>query len=229
MTPPPHELYQQKLFSGSSHSWALSHFSLLSSSASVLDIGSGSGLMGYQLQQRGITDVSAVEVSAETRSATQQNYKHMVASLDQLQPNSSFDLVLLLDVLEHMMDPSSFLNTLAEKVKPGGKLLISVPNVAHWAIRLMLLAGYFEYMERGPLDKTHFRFFTRRGLHKLISSCPNLELQGLSGSIVPLELMLPEAAWKNPVFDVCSALRMKAAHALPSLFAYQLLAEVVRK
>jgi SAM-dependent methyltransferase len=153
----------------------------------------------------------------------------MVPAVEDLSTEAPFDLILLLDVIEHMTDPGSFLMSLQSRLAPGAKLLISVPNVAHWAMRAMLLAGYFEYMERGPLDKTHYRFFTRRYLTRMIAAVPGLELVSLSGSIVPLELMLPEVLWKNPVFDLFSAVRIQAANGLPGLFAYQLLAEVVKK
>ena len=52
-------------------------------------------------------------------------------------------------------------NRLREAATEDATFIISVPNVAHMAVRLMLLFGYFPKMERGILDRTHLQFFTK--------------------------------------------------------------------
>jgi hypothetical protein len=59
------------------------------------------------------------------------------------------------------------LRQLADHTAPGGHLVVSVPNIANWAMRLNLLLGRFDYTDRGILDRTHLRFFTVRSLAEL--------------------------------------------------------------
>ena len=73
-----------------------------------------------------------------------------------------FDLILCLDVLEHMIDPWRFVDTLQHRLAPGGRLVISVPNIRCIKVLLpLVLLGRFRYQEHGILDRTHLRFFTR--------------------------------------------------------------------
>lgn len=75
---------------------------------------------------------------------------------------ASLDLVLCLDVLEHMADPWALVARLSTLLAPGGRLILSVPNIRHWKFIWRLLAsGDFHYREAGLLDRTHLRFFVR--------------------------------------------------------------------
>jgi SAM-dependent methyltransferase len=73
-----------------------------------------------------------------------------------------FDVIVFSDILEHLYDPASVLTRHYRLLAPGGRVLISLPNIAIWNVRLSLFAGRFEYQETGTLDRTHIRFFTRR-------------------------------------------------------------------
>lgn len=79
-----------------------------------------------------------------------------------------FDVVLMLDILEHLRDPADLLRKLAPYVRPTGWGVISLPNVAHLSLRLALLEGQFRYRDAGLLDRTHLRFFDRRGVDRLL-------------------------------------------------------------
>ncbi len=81
-----------------------------------------------------------------------------------------FDLILILDVLEHLVDPWTVLNRIkSNHLKADGKIIISLPNVRHVTSTLpLLINGEFEYKERGILDKTHLRFFTRKSGEKML-------------------------------------------------------------
>ena len=80
-----------------------------------------------------------------------------------LEPGS-FDVVLCGDVIEHLRDPVAALARLRPLLRPGGRLVLSTPNVANWAIRLSLLAGRWRYTDRGILDRSHTHLFTRATL-----------------------------------------------------------------
>jgi 2-polyprenyl-3-methyl-5-hydroxy-6-metoxy-1,4-benzoquinol methylase len=81
--------------------------------------------------------------------------------LRQKLPKEKFDVVLAGDVLEHCQQPELVLLQLHDLIKPGGYVVISLPNIAHGDVRLALLTGKFEYRPTGLLDRTHLRFFTR--------------------------------------------------------------------
>ena len=92
----------------------------------------------------------------------------------------------------------------------GQLLVLTTPNVANWAMRLGLLAGRWQYTDRGILDRTHTHFFTRKTLEQ------TLERAGYH--IVAFEVTAPVPGIGTPIVE-------RAAHALarlrPSLLAYQ--------
>lgn len=78
-----------------------------------------------------------------------------------------FDVIMFADVLEHLKDPWTLLRTMQPFLAPGGRMLVSLPNMAHGDVRLSLLAGEFRYRPLGLLDNTHVRFFTRETVYSL--------------------------------------------------------------
>jgi SAM-dependent methyltransferase len=79
------------------------------------------------------------------------------------------DLMLFLDVLEHVPDPLSVLMRLTSRLSPRGTIIVSVPNVAHLSVAIpLLLRGAFEYRDAGILDRTHLRFFVQRSAVALL-------------------------------------------------------------
>ncbi len=134
----------------------------------VLDVGCGSGVHGAELKRIYGHRVVGVDLSepsirkAKTRLA--EAYVADVTKPEQypFQAGRRFDVVMFSDVLEHLYDPLEVLTRHYPLLAPGGKVLISLPNIAIWNVRLALLAGRFEYQDTGTLDRTHVRFFTRR-------------------------------------------------------------------
>lgn len=214
-----HERYKFKPFRGSSHSWALAELESLPRETRILDIGAGSGAIGGVLKNRGFKELHAVEIDENSRTVIAPNYLTVYSGIEEAA--GPYDCVLILDVLEHLVKPEDFLKLVLLKLAAGGRLLISLPNIAHWSIRLSLLAGYFNYTERGLLDKTHLRFFTRASAVKFFSAFPGLRIEKIEASIEPLELLLPEELYDNSVFAFLSGVRMKIASLLPGLMAYQ--------
>lgn len=221
----PQERYLPKLQPGSSHSWAKARMQNLDPAARVLDIGPGSGVVGSMLREMGIHNLSAVELDEEARKHVAPIYNRVEENIAEFS-GEKFDLILMLDVLEHMTDPFTFLKELRSYVAPGATLLISVPNVAHWSIRLQLLFGIFHYTDRGILDRTHFQFFTRRRVRDLIHAVPEYELRELSSSISPAEFVLPSFLSEGPLFRLFCDSRIFFTRLIPGLAAYQHLAEV---
>ena len=79
-----------------------------------------------------------------------------------------FDLILVLDVIEHLIDPWKFLNLIKSRLNEGGSIIISVPNIRHYSIlKDLIFFGNWEYSQSGILDRTHLRFFTKKTLKKI--------------------------------------------------------------
>lgn len=224
---PPQIRYQFKPFIGSSHWWALLQVDSLKPAHSVLDIGPGSGQMGRELRTRGATRLCAVEIDDGARKNAESIYDSVKGDMVEFE-GEKFDLVLLLDVIEHTAEPLEFLQKAFKFVAPGGSLLLSVPNIAHWTIRFSLLFGFFEYTNRGLLDRTHLQFFTRKRVRDFVFTLPESKVGSFTASIEPAELLLPEKITGTGVFKTLSQLRVAVADLVPGFLAYQHLVRVTR-
>lgn len=219
----PQEKYLFKPFFGSSHAWALAECRALPARGSLLDIGAGGGGMGRELGAMGFGPRVAVEIDPQAREHLKDAYQSVHASVDEIR-GQKFNLILLLDVLEHMADPFTYLRGLGEFLLPGASILISVPNIAHWSVRFPLLFGYFEYFDRGLLDKTHLQFFTRHRFRRMLEVLPPRRETSISSSIEPLEFIFPQWFVDTSVFRGTAKARLALARGLPGVFAYQHLA-----
>lgn len=217
----PQERYVFKPSYGSSHYWALRRLSGQVSAKRVLDIGAGGGGIGRAILPERPAQLVAVEIDPRAQTALRQTYGEVHDSIEPL-VGRQFDVIILLDVLEHMSDPFGFLRQVEGLLAPGGRIAISVPNVAHWSVRFSLFfCGRFEYRSRGILDRTHLQFFSRRRFRELCTSLPSCTIESLNASIEPVELVLPSWAVRNPLFGLLSRIRAGVARALPGLMAYQ--------
>jgi 2-polyprenyl-3-methyl-5-hydroxy-6-metoxy-1,4-benzoquinol methylase len=83
----------------------------------------------------------------------------------------AFDMLLCLDVLEHMVDPWSFMLRAQALIAPGGHFVCSLPNVRHHSVIWPLLRhGRWAYLDEGIMDRTHLRFFTLEGAKALATT-----------------------------------------------------------
>src|SRR5439155_20250782 len=132
----------------------------------LLDVGAADALLSRQLTERRWR-VTAIEVDPALAQAGAPHCERMItANLDRDIPllERSFDAIVYADVLEHLADPLRVLSELDRNLAPDGFVIVSVPNIAHLYIRLLLLFGRFDYIDRGILDRTHLLFFTARSL-----------------------------------------------------------------
>ena len=143
---------------------------------SVLELGPGAGVMTKVLLDRGC-QVTAVENDPEALRVLHSMGVHAIAAdldrpdwVQQLGPQR-FDAVLACDVLEHLHQPDRVLRTLIDLVEPTGRLVVSLPNVAYAGVVASLCHGLFDYADKGLLDRTHLRFFTRRSIEKTLMDC----------------------------------------------------------
>lgn len=124
---------------------------------------------------------------------------------------ASFDAVVCGDFIEHLRDPGAFLARIRPLLRPGGRVVLSTPNIANWAMRLGLLFGRFRYTEWGLLDRTHTHLFTRKTLREC------LEQAGYR--ITDFDFTVPVPVVATPRVE---ALAHWIGRLRPSLFAYQL-------
>jgi 2-polyprenyl-3-methyl-5-hydroxy-6-metoxy-1,4-benzoquinol methylase len=142
--------------------------------ACVLDIGCWSGWAGRHLIRENAATVDGIEPNAEMAERAAIDYREVLQSdADDAVPrllarNARYDTLLLLDVLEHLPRPEAFLQSVGGLLAPGGRALVSVPNVAHWWVRKELLRGRFRYTDSGILDRTHLRLFTLETTEELL-------------------------------------------------------------
>ena len=189
----------------------------------VLDVGAADGLLSRHLSERGWR-VTALEGDEELAEAGRKYCERMlVVDLDGDLPDlgAPFDAIVCGDVLEHLVDPLRALTALGAWLAPGGRIAISVPNVAHLAIRLSLMAGRFDYFDRGILDRTHLRFFTDRSLRRLLAAAGLVPVRR-TATPVPLHQVVP-TSWHGRALAATHALSAACSRALPRLFGYQLL------
>ncbi|MBI4706168.1 MAG: class I SAM-dependent methyltransferase [Deltaproteobacteria bacterium] len=157
----------------------------------VLELGCATGYIGAILVREKGCRVLGVEIDAlAAAQARERGLEVVVGSLEDARLRASiagpFDVVMAMDVLEHVRDPAAVLSCAARWVAPDGRVVVAVPNIAVWSMRLGLLRGRFEYADSGLCDRTHLRFFTHDSLRALVRE---------QGWLVEAELV---DAWEVP-------------------------------
>ncbi|MCK9516167.1 MAG: class I SAM-dependent methyltransferase [Ottowia sp.] len=140
---------------------------------SVLELGPGTGAMTKVLLARGQA-VTVVENDPESVALLQElDCQVIVADLDgddwaEQLAGRTFDAILACDVLEHLKHPEQVLRALRKLAAPQCSFVISMPNIAYAGVVAGLCQGLFEYGDKGVLDRTHLKFFTRRSFERLL-------------------------------------------------------------
>lgn len=134
-------------------------------SAQILEIGCGNGATGVLALSEGCcrryVGVELFErVAEEARDVLNEVITGNVETLEFSWQPATFDAIIFSEVLEHLVDPGRTLRRLARFVRPGGMLLASSPNIAHWRVIRELVMGRFYLEDQGVFDRTHLRWFT---------------------------------------------------------------------
>jgi 2-polyprenyl-3-methyl-5-hydroxy-6-metoxy-1,4-benzoquinol methylase len=209
---------------------------------SVLDLGCGRGRLGLEVERLGYTvtgiDNSSVAcATARTRisEVIELDFTKLTAVADTLKERK-FDWIMAADVLEHTPDPTTTLSFYGRFLKPEGRLIVSLPNVAVWDNRLRLLFGRFDYRDSGVMDRTHLRFFTFRTARELVSEAGFTPLRttwepGIARAFLPLLKRLvtreaaPGALLESPSYRFYSRYILPAEHLVcgiaPGLLAFR--------
>ncbi len=187
----------------------------------LLDIGCGPGFVAARCEEMGVR-VTGLDFEEPLPG----NMTRFIrADLDGEFSEDAFeyDVVLMLDVIEHLVDPERFLVGLRNGSEVLGRsserarLVLSTPNVAFAAVRLNLLLGRFTYAERGILDIDHKRLFTRATLLRAVRDC-GYDVEKVSAIGAPFAAVFP-----GPVGAFAGWCSDRLARLMPRLFAFQFL------
>jgi SAM-dependent methyltransferase len=179
----------------------------------VLDVGCSTGYLASRLQERGsaVVGLELDERAAEqARRFCEAVHVGDVETMELPFEPESFDAIVAGDFIEHLRDPGAFLERIRPVLRPHGRLVLSTPNIANWAMRLGLLFGRFRYTEWGLLDRTHTHLFTRKTLREC--------LEAAGYRIAVFDFTVPVPVLSTPRVE---ALAHGIGRLRPSFFAYQ--------
>lgn len=140
----------------------------------VLEVGCGSGAtLQWLKSEMGCSWVGGVELTEDAAGRAKKRLDFFLeGNIEKIElpiENASLDLILCLDVLEHLVDPWLVVKRLSLLLKPGGALIVSLPNICHRDVLIPLLRhDRWDYEPSGILDRTHLRFFTRKTAIELL-------------------------------------------------------------
>lgn len=139
----------------------------------ILDIGCWDGTLGYILKKENSSiRIDGVDIN---QSALEVAKKHGYSKLYNLDLNDNnlnkikdkYDLIVLGDVLEHLINPENLLAVIRIKLTRNGIAIVSLPNIAFIKYRLLHLIGRWSYTESGIMDKTHLKFYTLKTMKEM--------------------------------------------------------------
>lgn len=138
----------------------------------ILDVGCGTGMLGRFFRNSQGCTVYGIEIDQTAFKLAESNLDAVInADIETVElPYESdfFDVIILGDVIEHLINPVATVKKLERTLKPAGKMYITVPNIRHWKILMdLLFFDRWEYKTWGILDYTHLRFFTRKSINEL--------------------------------------------------------------
>ena len=143
----------------------------------ILEIGAAYGETLFYLKENGIaSEVVGVDLFEDLDN--KENYKKVdrfifgnIEHIDLKEYNNYFDIILLPDVLEHLIEPKLVLKKTKNYLKEEGQIILSMPNIRHYsALNKIFFKGDFRYEESGIFDYTHMRFYCKKNIAELLQS-----------------------------------------------------------
>lgn len=180
--------YEAEIDLGNPNSSHTQVLDLVGRSKAVLDVGCATGYLAQHLATRDCA-VTGLEVDPDMAAQAREHIDHVVvadlnaSSIADHFPAGSFDVIVFADVLEHVLEPARVLREALPLLAPGGRVVISIPNVSHGSLRLALLQGRWDYTDTGLLDRTHLWFYTRKSLLALVAEA-GLAVEQLRATVV---------------------------------------------
>ena len=199
---------------------------MIAPGSTVLDLGASTGRLGLHLREHKGCVVDGVELDPQAALAALPNYRKLVrldleqATLAGHFPAVTYDRIVCADVLEHLRDPGRVLDQLPPLLAPGGRLVISIPNIGYAGVVAGLLGAEFQYRPTGLLDTTHLRFFTRKTLLELLAR------HGFGAlHIHPIVVHPAHSEFAGPAFEKLGPVLVAALLDAPDALVYQFVVE----
>src|SRR5262245_9134268 len=221
------ERYAWKEIPGSSHDVLRRRLLALPAGRRLLDLGAAGGHLGRAVRER-CAYLAGVEPDPSLPPSCREGYDDWRAT-DALSAgawDTPFAVVVCADVLEHLPRPEELLGQIRSWLAPGGLLLVSLPNVANVTVRAALLLGRFSYAEKGILDRTHLRFYTRGSARRLLEDA-GFRVKSVAATAMPYELAAPFLG-RAPLAAPVHAFAAGSAKVWPTMFGYQFVIESER-
>jgi 2-polyprenyl-3-methyl-5-hydroxy-6-metoxy-1,4-benzoquinol methylase len=151
-------------------------------SAHILEIGCGDGATGAAAFAAGkaghyLGIELMPDVAEQARGRLSEVITADIEKLDLSPFHEKFDALIISEVIEHLIDPWDTVARLLACIKPGGEIIASSPNVAHQKLIRDLIAGRFEYVSEGVMDRTHLRWFTPRSYRALFEGAGCMDVR----------------------------------------------------
>ncbi|HUD10554.1 MAG TPA: class I SAM-dependent methyltransferase [Candidatus Saccharimonadales bacterium] len=144
---------------------------LMPDSLKLLDVGCSSGNFDEVVIDRKRAIVDGIELNKKDAAIAAKKLRKVfnfnIETDDLSALDTDYDVIYLGDIIEHLVDPSAALKRLKELLNKKGTVVFSIPNMAHISVRLMLLAGKFEYGNTGLLDRTHLHYYDKAEIERV--------------------------------------------------------------
>jgi 2-polyprenyl-3-methyl-5-hydroxy-6-metoxy-1,4-benzoquinol methylase len=187
----------------------------------VIELGVGDASLTRRLFEAGAI-VDGIELHALAADLARPYCRSIVVDdLDEFRSElvaERYDVAIAADVLEHLRDPERILSELRDVLRPDGRLVVSLPNVANLYVRLNMAAGRFPYHTKGILDRTHLHFYTLRSAERMFAKSGWI-VRERDVTAIPLVIVFPFLA--KGAFRPLMALFRATPRIWKGLFAYQ--------
>lgn len=213
--------YPVKMYSYSSHKMVLD-FLNRKKNQRILDIGFGNTLFPeYITKENYKVGVYFLSDFDKLKTNLNESYQYNLNNglPQEVKSEEKFDYILMLDVLEHLYNYDEVIEQSKKLLKPDGRIIVSLPNIANIFIRLNLLIGRFPYSGKGILDGTHLRFFTFGSIKKILKSF-GMEIVYHKVTPIPVIEVLPKFL-KNNIGKILNFFFYIIAVPFKRLFGYQ--------
>ncbi len=154
----------------------------------ILDVGCGQGIFSENFSDRKNLEIWGIEIDAIEAAEAQKKLFRVIntdaiGALAEI-PDKKFDAIFCNDVLEHLIDPYTFLGLVKAKLNSGGVVIASIPNVRYLNNFInFVFRREWKYEDSGILDRTHLRFFTQKSMRRMFEEAGYeiISMKGING------------------------------------------------
>ncbi len=202
--------------------------------STVLEVGTATGYFTKHMKENLNCLVDGIDYDEElAKMAKEYTCEHFIRDLNTIEQwvdeltDQKYDYILLMDVLEHLLNPLVVLNALKSKLKTGGLIIISIPNMSHNTIVMEMLDGNFTYTETGLTDHSHIRMYTPRSFSNMLSYYGYAVINYEYTYMAPIDSVLKKDYFNYNLFQREVLLNKEEGHTFQGIFTVALEGESV--